>query len=1069
MNIKALLGATALVSTVFAAPAAYAKAEPAQAQATEADSPSSKSDDASIASSMSQPDNQGEEILVTGSRIRRAGFDTLEPATVVSEKYLEARGLTNVADALNEIPGFGVGVTPEGNQAGFGVGQNFVSLFGLGSARTLTLVNGRRFVSTNAPSIFGNAPGLQVDLNVIPSELVDHIENLTIGGAPTYGSDAIAGTVNVILKKNFQGLRLSVLSGISELGDNGRNNASFVAGRNFGGGRGNITIAGSYDNVDGVLGSARQRLRDSIITGTNPTVGSATALIPGRTPATDGRLNPNIPFNGVTATGAVNNTDGIPSTVFIRDGRIYTLTAGGVLFPGTGATSLANSLPRGFGADSNTRLQFDSAGNLVPFNPGIPFGGQNASGGDGFLLNNTTQLTANVERFTGNLLAHYDITDNVRAFFEGEFYRSNALELADQSIFNATLFGGNSAPLIFQATDPRLTTQARAQLTALGVTSFRLSRASTDLVNNNAAQTTTVYRGVFGFEGDFSLFGKKFNFEVSANYGRTEGSFFQTVLNQQNFVNAINVTTNAAGQIVCNPNATAAQRVNPDGAAPIADAACVPLNVFGFGAPSAAARAYVTGRTEARSVLEQQVYNANFGTSDLVNLYGAGSIGFNIGYEHRREFGGFFPDAFQRAGLGRAVPIGGNQGAFTTNEVFGEVVLPIIGPENHIPLIHSFELDGKVRYVDNSVNGGFTTYTYGGRLQPIPDITFRGNYTRSLRAPSITELFTPVSPAFNTFPDPCDNSQIAVGSNTAARARNCAAFYQSYGLNPTTFVSQARLATVPITSGGNISLRNETANSYTFGLLLQPRFIPRLRVAADWNRISITGNIASLTNTNIAEGCYDNDNFNTADVDNANAFCSLIRRDRSADPARNGQLSIVNTRPALITNFVNGAFIRLKALTVLAEYNFPLDGIGIPGTTIDMSGNLYYLESFTQSNNGVTVTRLDGTLGNSKYQIQGNVNLTTGPFGFGVQGNYQSGARISTTTLQTAETNDIVSVGESWLFNLNASVRIDKATVFNFVASNLFDAQPPFPLGAGAFGVYDLIGRRFTVSFKHTF
>lgn len=124
-------------------------------------------------------------IVVTGSRIKRAGFDTLEPATVVSSEYLDARGLTNVADALNEIPGFGVGVNPDGGQSSFGVGQNFVNRFGLGSARTLTLVNGRRFVSTNAPSIFGNTPGLQVDLNVIPSELVDRIENIAIGGAPT--------------------------------------------------------------------------------------------------------------------------------------------------------------------------------------------------------------------------------------------------------------------------------------------------------------------------------------------------------------------------------------------------------------------------------------------------------------------------------------------------------------------------------------------------------------------------------------------------------------------------------------------------------------------------------------------------------------------------------------------------------------------------------------------------------------------------------------------------------------------------------------------------------------------
>lgn len=1064
--------AAAFASTCLVAPSAWAKGINAAPQSTSVSPVAGPSqtlpDDKAQPLSDTAPDGSA-EILVTGSRIRRAGFDTLEPASVVSKEYLDARGLTNVADALNEIPSFGVGVTPEGNQSGFGVGQNFVNRFGLGSARTLTLVNGRRFVSTNAPSIFGNTPGLQVDLNVIPSELVDRIENIAIGGAPTYGSDAIAGVVNVILKQNFQGLRISLVSGITERGDNGRYNASAVFGRNFGEGRGNITVAGSYDKADGVLGNARSRLRASIITGTNPTVGSATSLIPGRTPASDGRINPNIPFNGVTPTGAVNNTDGVPSTIYIRDGRIYTLTAGGLLFPGTGATSLANSLPRGFGADGNTRLQFDSSGNLAPFNPGIPFGGQNASGGDGFLLNDTTQLTADLERITGNLFANYRLTDNVRVFVEGEYYRAKALELADQSIYNATLFGGVSAPLTFQATDPRLTTAARNQLAQLGVTSFRLSRASTDLVNNNASSTTNVYRGVVGIDGNFSVFGKRFNFEATANYGRSEGSFFANVLNQQRFVNAINVTTNAAGQIVCNPNVTATTKVNPDALLPVADAACVPLNVFGSGAPSAAAKAYVTGITEARSVLEQEVYNVNFGSSELLNLYGAGSISFNAGYEHRREFGGFFPDAFQRAGSGRSVPIGGNRGSFNTDEVFGELLIPIIGPDNDVPFLERFELDGKVRYVDNQVNGGFTTYTYGGRLQPVRDITLRGNYTRSLRAPSITELFTPVSPAFNTFPDPCDNSQTAVGSNPTVRARNCAAFYQSYGLNGANFVSQARLATVPITSGGNNSLNNEEARSYTFGVVLAPRFIPRFRVSVDWNRINISGNIASLTPANIAEGCYDNPDFNTADVDNANAFCALIRRDRSTDAARNGQLSIDNTRPALITNFVNGAFFRLKGLTADAEYNVGLGGIGLNKTRLDLGVNFFYLHSLTQSNNGVTVTRLDGTLVNPRYTGQANVGLTKGSFGLDFQANYTSSVRISTTTVQTVETNDILSVRDYWLFNLNFSARIEKDTIFRVTVSNLLDEDAPFPLGTGGFGVYDFLGRRFTASFKHTF
>lgn len=1048
MRIHTLLCATALVSSAAFAPAAMAQDTPAE-------------DARPLVSSEATPSatstDDGGEITITGSRIRRAGYDSLEPATVVSDQYLAARGLTNVADALNEIPGFGVGVTPEGGQSSFGVGQNFVNRFGLGSARTLTLVNGRRFVSTNAASIFGNTPGLQVDLNVIPAQLVDRIENIAIGGAPTYGSDAIAGTVNVILKRDFEGLSLWGTSGVTERGDNGRYNLSAMAGHNYADGRGNITIAASYDKANGVLGSARNRFREGIATGTNPLAGSASALIPGRTPENDGRVNPGVPFN----TG---NADRIPNSIYIRNARIFSLTAGGLLLPSTGATTIANGLPRGFGAD-NTLLQFDQSGNLVPFNPGIPFGAQNASGGDGFnLVGETNQLTSDLERITGNVMARYEVFDNVSAFFEGTYYFAKGREMIDQSIYNATLFGALSAPLTFQANDPRLTQQARQQLAGLGVTSFRLSRASRDLVSNNASSETNVYRGVAGIEGSFDAAGRRFNFEATANYGRSSSYFFGNALNQQRFVNAINVTTNAAGQIVCDPNP--ATNVAPGTIRPIADAACVPLDVFGENRPSAAARAYVTGTTSAHSVLEQQVYTANLGSSELVRLW-SGPVGFNVGFEHRAEYASFRPDDFQREGLGRSVPIGGTTGSFKTNEAFGEILIPLVAPENNVPLIQSLDIEGKARYVDNTVNGGFWSYTYGGRWRPIQDVEFRGNYTRSLRAPSVVELFTPVSPAFNTFPDPCDSRNIASGVAPDIRQRNCAAFYQAYGLNGSTFQSQAAVATVPVTSGGNTDLANEQGRSYTFGMVLRPRFIPRFRAAVDWNRIRITGNIASLTNANIAEGCYDNPDFDVNDVDNANSFCSLITRDRSSDPARNGQLSIDPARPGLRTNFVNGAFIEMKGLTAEMEYNFPLSGIGLPDGRIDLSGNLFYLDRLRSSNNGVTVVESAGQIGNPKYTAQGNIGFTYQDFGLDFQTNYQSSAKLN--NLNTVESLDILKVPDYWTFNLTASVRVQEGSLLRFVVTNLTDKDAPFPLTGNAFGIYDFLGRRFTVSFQHRF
>ena len=150
-------------------------------------------------------------IVITGSRIPRANFDTAQPAVVLGGEQVELRGYTNLADALEELPAFGVpGSSPVGaGQSGeFGSGQNFVNFFGLGDQRTLTLVNSRRFVTSNTASIFGpsaGGPGGQVDFNVLPTLLVDRVETVAVGGAPIYGSDAIAGTINVILKRDFQG------------------------------------------------------------------------------------------------------------------------------------------------------------------------------------------------------------------------------------------------------------------------------------------------------------------------------------------------------------------------------------------------------------------------------------------------------------------------------------------------------------------------------------------------------------------------------------------------------------------------------------------------------------------------------------------------------------------------------------------------------------------------------------------------------------------------------------------------------------------------------------------------
>ncbi len=212
---NAIAGA-ALAWALIAAPAAAQTVDPAA--------------ETSGASQEQGDDNAGqapaaEDIIVTGSRIPRSATDTIAPVQILSSRDLDRRAFSTLGDALNEQPQFGVpGSSPVGGgQSDLGPGQSFVNFLGLGSQRTLVLVNGRRFVSSNTSSIFGptGSGGTQVDLNVIPTKLIDRVETVAAIGAPIYGSDAIAGTINVRLKRNFEGISLDGTAGISEEGDAG--------------------------------------------------------------------------------------------------------------------------------------------------------------------------------------------------------------------------------------------------------------------------------------------------------------------------------------------------------------------------------------------------------------------------------------------------------------------------------------------------------------------------------------------------------------------------------------------------------------------------------------------------------------------------------------------------------------------------------------------------------------------------------------------------------------------------------------------------------------------------------
>lgn len=1018
---------------------------------------------AGAAMAQTAPTDSVEEIVVTGSRIARAGFDTLEPATTLSVEQLQNRNATNVGEVLLQVPGFSMGQTTTGAQSEFSPGASYVDRFGLGSSRTLTLVNGRRFVSTNPPSTQnGQTPGNQVDLNVISPLMVERIENLAIGGAPTYGTDAIAGVVNIILRKKYDGAMANVQAGVTEQGDNERVAFSGLIGRNFADGRGNIMLAASYDKSDPADYRKWQTPQNFFVG--NPLATSAAANISGRTPGNDGRINPNVPFN----TGPA---DGIPNSVLIHDYTIPSVSRGGIILP-VGTIQQANFYPTGFGANGQTLIQFGPNGDIVPFNPGSPFAPTFASGGDGY-RNAIANVVAGTKRKTVNLNASYDVTDKISAFFEGSYFNGGGTLSNATPKYFSRIFGGSQVvmgPLLASINDPRLTPQAKATLQSLGVQNFEVSKVTQEIGQAYPSTDNSVYRGVVGLSGQFDAVGRTFRFDASVNRGRTKGHAFKTSVIQQNFVNAMNVKLDASGKVVCDPNPT--QLVTGGAVKPIADAACVPLNLFGADQVTDAARAYVEARAEAKSQLDQTDVLVNFGSSNLFSLWGAEPVGFSVGLEYRKESGEFNPDPLQASGRTQEALVRPVAGEYTTKEVFGEVLVPLASPGQSIPLIDTLEFEGRIRYVDNSLTNGFTAYTYGGRYRPVPDIELRGNFTKSLRAPSIAELFTPASVGSGFFPDPCDVRNITSGPNPTVRQKNCAVFFKAYGItDPTTFFSTTVGVAIPIQLGGNPKLQNETAKSYTFGVVLRPRFLPKFQAAIDWNRILVNGNIAALTSLDIAQGCYDDPDFNAANPDAGNAFCSLFRRTKGG--AQNGQLVVDPQNPGLSNQFVNGSSIRFQGLTVDAAYrDIPIKAAFVEGS-LRIDARFYYLDKLCTSNNGVTTICLQGTHTQPRYTAQVDATYVQERFALNLQANYRPSTQYD--LLFTDENQDVLKRGSQVLFNLGASYRLGENTQVRGAIQNLLDSSPPGPIAgfnnsfANTTAVGDILGRRYSVAVTHTF
>lgn len=635
-------------------------------------------------------------------------------------------------------------------------------------------------------------------------------------------------------------------------------------------------------------------------------------------------------------------------------------------------------------------------------------------------------LANDVKRLNANLFASYDITDDVRLKMEGWFVRSKSTALAREGQYQSALISGtNSLTAFGQGPVPVLLSNPFVTASTFATISRAIDFDRNGVADNNVdtngdgvsdapgffidrnfasiqggLRTTasqTLYRLVAGLDGDVSIGGSSFAWDVGMVYGRARSSSSELRVAGARFAQAVNAVRDpVSGAIVCADQSNGCRPLNPMVSASAMDPAAI---------------AFVTARYEPVSVNSQFLASANI-SGPLFRLP-AGEVKMGLGLEYRRERASFDPGETSRMGLFYATenPSGGG---FNTREAYGELLIPLIGPALDIPLVHRLEFEGAARIVDNSFAGSDVTWTAGGRYQPIPDVEFRGNYTRSIRAPSITELFLPEVQVAILARDPCDRRFINQGNFPSRRAANCAAA----GITQP-FQSRLSDTTLQGLSSGNPNLKNERARSWSIGTVLRPSFLPRFELAADWIDVRIADGIETLSGEALLEACYDSATFPDEPV------CDSFTR------ASNGQVTTMRT------GYVNVGRIQFAGLNVTANYLLNLDRLGSLGFRVDYS----YVDDLTFTIGAQNPRQRAGEVGNSKHRVNATMTWAKGPFSVSNQLRWISGTAFDTR--DSATTRDVARYPAWWTLNSSIGFDIDKRFSLQLNIENVFDRRAP--------------------------
>ncbi|GGE15179.1 TonB-dependent receptor [Polymorphobacter glacialis] len=957
-----------------------------------------------------------EDIVVTGTRIVRDGFQAPTPLTALTlEDIQNTSPSNNIADFVNQLPSLAGSTRPANSRLNLSSGQagiNALNLRNLGAERTLVLLDGRRSVGSTVTGL--------VDVNTIPQSLVKSVEVVTGGASAAYGSDAVAGVVNFVLDKGYEGLKLSAENGVTGQGD-GYNYAFGVAGgAAFAGGRGHILLSAELAHRDGIF----QVDRDW----------NATGYVRIQDPAwTTASTTPRYLIR--RQVGAANSTPG----------GLVTGSAGGV----------ANRL-RG--------LYFTNAGAINQFQYGAltfpsPAGAAAPTltqGGDWRVNDSGRRIGLDPEDDRRGVFGRvsYEVADGIKLFAEGAYNKQEVFFNAGPNLstginLNATGCGtaatAAAAPLTCNAF--LYNTLGPARLA--GITGVTVATTAADLPFRGVDNKREVQRYALGADGDTEMFGKRATWNVYAQYGRADlREQLRNVMNNARIANATAAVFAPAGNAAGYAPGSIQCLINVDAITTNNDPACVPLNRLGIGVANPAVAGYALGNPYRDEVVEQ--YNAAANLSVTPFATWAGDVSIAVGAEYREEkIRGFVPAEFQptptvdasgRPTTSNAWSVGNylpTNGSYNVKEAYLETV---------VPLGAGIEFNGAVRATDYSTAGYVTTWKAGATWQVIDDIRLRVTRSRDIRAPNLNDLFQGGSANSDSIRNPIFTPD---GANGPAN-------YAYSG-----FVT------------GNPDLSPEKADSWNAGVVLSPSFLPGFNLSVDYFRIDLGEAISTFSAQQIADLCY---------LQSQQAFCDAISNDPIRSVPGQPYL-LIRSQPFNAANqLVRGVDIDasyrlpLDRIFATSQASFTLRGLatryienlydsGVPGTIVLDSAGV----------NGGQTSTPDWIFRVSASYETPSFSITA--VGRGVNAGKYVANGIECTTACPANnpnffTYDDNSVSGVFYADLNLTQKVDLAGAeaqFFLNITNLFDREPLLlpETGLAANSTYsDLLGRAFRVGIR---